>query len=239
MFIDTGWSSLPKFGEELCGDNVEIVKTVDAVVAVLADGLGSGVKANILSKMTAKIIATMLEKGAALEEVVETVGNTLPVCQKRLLAYSTFTIVRVRENGETYVVEFDNPPTFYIHGGRVANLSFREKEIFGKRIKETSFTAAPGDILVVVSDGIIHAGIGGVLNLGWQWGNVAEYLQRMVKPVISAQGFSQWLLAVCKQLYAERPGDDATVMTLQLRNPRTVSLAVGPPSSKADDERLI
>ncbi len=239
MFIDTGWSSLPKFGEELCGDNVEVVKTDDSVVAVLADGLGSGVKANILSKMTVKIIATMLEKGASLEEVVDTIGNTLPICQKRLLAYSTFTIIQAKRNGEIYIVEFDNPSTFFIHGGQIAAVPFRETEILGKRIKETRFQAALGDILVAVSDGIIHAGIGGVLNLGWQWENVADYLQRMSRPVVNAKSMSKRLLSVSEELYAGHPGDDATVMVLQIREPRTVTVAVGPPKEKANDRILI
>jgi hypothetical protein len=239
VFIDTGWSSLPKFGEELCGDNVEVVKTADSVVAVLADGLGSGVKANILSKMTVKIIATMLEKGASLEEVVDTIGNTLPICQKRYLAYSTFTIIQAKENGEVYIVEFDNPSTFFIHGGQIAAVTFRETEILGKKIKETRFQAALGDILVAVSDGIIHAGIGGVMNLGWQWENVADYLQRMAKTVVNAKSMSKWLLSVSEELYAGRPGDDATVMVLQIREPRTVTVAVGPPKAKEDDPLLI
>ncbi|HBF39340.1 MAG TPA: serine/threonine protein phosphatase [Firmicutes bacterium] len=239
MFIDTGWSSLPKFGEELCGDNVEVVKTDDSVVAVLADGLGSGVKANILSKMTVKIIATMLEKGATLEEVVETIGDTLPICQIRHVAYSTFTIIQAKKNGEIYIVEFDNPSTFFLHGGQVAAVPFRETEIFGKKIKETRFQAAMGDILVAVSDGIIHAGIGGVLNLGWQWENVADYLQRMPKPILNAKSVSKRLLSVSDELYAGHPGDDATVMVLQIRDPRTVTIAVGPPKSKEDDQILI
>lgn len=239
MFIDTGWSSLPKYGEELCGDNVEVVRTADAVVAVLADGLGSGVKANILSKMTAKIIATMLEKGASLEEVVDTIVNTLPICQKRFLAYSTFTIVQAKDDGQVYIVEFDNPSLFFIHGGQISAVNFHESEILGKKIKETRFKAAPGDILVAVSDGIIHAGIGGVLNLGWQWENVADYLQRMAKPVVNAKSMSKELLTVSEDLYAGRPGDDATVMVLQIRNPRTVTVAVGPPKVKDDDPLLI
>jgi hypothetical protein len=239
MFIDTGWSSLPKFGEELCGDNVEIVKTSDSVVAVLADGLGSGVKANILSKMTAKIIVTMLEKGASLEEVVDTVGNTLPVCQKRLLAYSTFTIIQAKQDGAVYIVEFDNPATFYIHGGQVAGIDFKQREIYGKKVKESRFQAGPGDVLVAVSDGIIHAGIGGVLNLGWQWTNVADYLQKMAKPILSAKGLSQRLLTVSEELYAGKPGDDATVMVFQIRNPQSLTVAVGPPKLKEDDPVLV
>ena len=82
IFIETGTASLSKYGEELCGDNIEVLRSNNSVLCVLADGLGSGVKANILSKMTVKIIGTMVEKGATLEEVVETIGNTLPICQK-------------------------------------------------------------------------------------------------------------------------------------------------------------
>lgn len=238
-FVETGWASLSKHGEELCGDNVEILKTPETVVAVLADGLGSGVKANILSKMTAKIIVTMIEKGATLEEVVETISNTLPLCQKRSLAYSTFTIIQVNRNGETYIVEFDNPSIFYLNNGRIKAPPAKEVEVYGKRIKESRFQMNSGDALIAVSDGVIHAGIGQVLNLGWQWENVAEYLERVDTTKSDALSTCKWLLTACEQLYAGKPGDDVTVMSLQLRAPRTLTVAVGPPCDPRDDQKLV
>ncbi|HEX7713357.1 MAG TPA: SpoIIE family protein phosphatase [Bacillota bacterium] len=239
IYIDIGWTGLSKEGEELCGDNVEIVRTPEAVVAVLADGLGSGVKANILSKMTAKIIATMFEKGAQLEEIVETVSNTLPVCQKRRIAYSTFTIVQVNRDGETYIVEFDNPGVIYLHKGQIFGTRTKEIEIYGKKMKESRFRLVPGDILTVVSDGVVHAGIGGVLNLGWQWENVAEYLQREAAVEPSAVSLSRCLSNACERLYAGKPGDDATVLVLGVRNLKTLTVAVGPPENRGDDPLLV
>lgn len=239
MFIDTNWGSLPKHGEELCGDNVEIVKSGDSVVAVIADGLGSGVKANILSKMTAKIIATMFEKGGRLDEIVDTVSHTLPVCQKRHIAYSTFTILEVKADGEVYVVEFDNPAVFYLHNGEIGAINYRESEICGKLIKESRFHVNLGDFLVAISDGVVHAGIGAILNLGWQWGDIAEYLQKIAKPRSDATSVCQDLLDACNQLYAGQPGDDATVLTIGIRKPKTLTVAVGPPQNRADDRLLV
>lgn len=237
--IETGWCSLSKYGEELCGDNIEIARTADAVVAVLADGLGSGVKANILSKMTAKIIATMFEKGANLQEVVETVTDSLPLCQKRNLAYSTFTIIQVRNDGETYIVEFDNPAVFYLEQGKVKKVTAEPVEICGKRIMESRFVMRPGDVIIAVSDGVIHAGIGEILNLGWQWENVAEYLEQIAVNNLDAESWCQWLMNACEQLYAGKPGDDASVLTVKLRNPRTLTVALGPPRDRSDDAEMV
>src|SRR5690554_858803 len=238
VFIETGWESLSKYGEELCGDNVEVVRTESSVVAVLADGLGSGVKANILSKMTAKIIATMLENGAELEEVVDTISKTLPVCQKRNLAYSTFTIIQITQNGDSYIVEFDNPSVFFLRQGEILRAEAKTTEICGRRIKESRLRVIPGDILVVVSDGVIHAGIGGILNLGWQWEEVAQYLQRLARLENEAGDVSVSLLKACEQLYAGQPGDDTTVLTLKIRPLRRTIVAVGPPRRKEDDAVL-
>ncbi len=239
IYIETYWGSLAKWGEELCGDNVEMVRTPEAVVVVVADGLGSGVKANILSKMTAKIIATMFEKGADLPAIVETVTNTLPVCQRRQIAYSTFTIIEAKQNGEIYVVEFDNPGVFYLKNGKLLQMSYQESEICGKKIKESRFHASAGDVLVAVSDGVIHAGIGAILNLGWQWNDVAEYLQKLTPLQMDTNDICQELLDACQELYAGKPGDDATVMALQLREPRTMTVAVGPPLDHENDQRLM
>ena len=95
FFIDDGYVSLNHIGEELCGDKVEIVRTKEATTIVLADGLGSGVKANILSTLTAKILSTMMSNGLSVEECVSTIAATLPVCETRGVAYSTFTILQI------------------------------------------------------------------------------------------------------------------------------------------------
>ncbi len=239
FFIETGTASLSKYDEELCGDNIEVIRNNNSVLCVLADGLGSGVKANILSKMTVKIIGTMVKKGASLEEVVETVSNTLPICQKRGIAYSTFTVIQVQDNGETYVVEFDNPPFFFIREGKLATPYSKETEICGKKIRESKFQVKPGDILVVVSDGVIHAGIGGVLNLGWQWRDVGEYLLRLSRQINNAKDLSWWLMTVCEQLYTGKPGDDASVLALKIREPRSMTVAVGPPRNRKDDPYMV
>ena len=81
MHVDTAYRSLFKYGEELCGDNVRITRTEDSVFAVLADGLGSGVKANILSTLTSTIISTMLTEGAAMELILP-----FPYCRSRIRA---------------------------------------------------------------------------------------------------------------------------------------------------------
>src|SRR5699024_5541744 len=114
FYVEAFYRSLNKYNEELCGDKVEIIRNEDSLIIVLADGLGSGVKANILATLTSKIIATMLKKGCEVEDAVETIAHTLPICNVRKLAYSTFTILQIFKNGKGYLVEFDNPSVFFI-----------------------------------------------------------------------------------------------------------------------------
>ena len=117
--IETAYKSLFKKGEELCGDMVSIVRTPNSTIAVLADGLGSGVKANILATLTSTIISTMLKEGATVADAVATVANTLPVCSVRKLAYSTFSVLEISDTGEGYLAEFDNPFCFYLRDGEL------------------------------------------------------------------------------------------------------------------------
>ncbi|MBP1765744.1 MAG: serine/threonine-protein phosphatase, partial [Firmicutes bacterium] len=95
QFMETGWASVNKHDEKLCGDFFKVFENNDKRVFVLSDGLGSGVKANILSTLTTTILGTMLSRGIPLDECINTVATTLPVCRTRRLAYSTFTVLQI------------------------------------------------------------------------------------------------------------------------------------------------
>lgn len=239
FFMDFATGSLNKYGEELCGDKVEFLNEQESFIAVLSDGLGSGVKANILATLTAKIAITMLKEGLSIEEVVDTIIHTLPICSVRKLAYSTFTIVKVDELGMVYIAEFDNPGVFFIREGKVCCLEGQTKVINGHLIKESHFALQEKDTLVFVSDGVIHAGVGMVLNLGWSWPEVANYLQSLDVLELSSKKITSSLLGVCEDLYINKPGDDTTVVTLQAIKPKEAILFSGPPKDRNNDEAVI
>lgn len=239
LFADVGYSSLNKYGEELCGDKVHVARTEDSAVVVLADGLGSGVKANILATLTSKIAGDMLQRGCDIEDVVDTITQTLPVCKVRGVAYSTLTLFQLLADGRAYLVEYDNPPTFFFRNRQLTPLSSEERVVNGKIIKETIFQAEVNDMIVMVSDGAVHAGIGGILNLGWQWNHIADYLQRLVPEQPTPERLAAKLADACNELYCSRPGDDTTVVCVELRRPTPVSLLVGPPNDPNEDERVV
>ena len=239
FFIDFATGSLNKYGEELCGDRVEFYNDKDKFVAVLSDGLGSGVKANILATLTAKIALTMLKEGIDIEEVVDTIINTLPICAVRKVAYSTFTMVSVDKDGMVYVAEFDNPSIFFLRNGDTRPINWNEKFINGRKIREASFKLRQNDILVLVSDGVVYAGVGQVLNLGWQWKDIANHLRRFTNSSMSAKKITNNLLGACNQLYMERPGDDTTVATIRVTQPNKAVIFTGPPIDKNKDKEVV
>ena len=235
LYFDVAQAQLPKYGEELCGDSVRRLETPGGLVVAMSDGLGSGVKANILSGLTVTIAAKMLEQGLGLEDVVEAISETLPVCRVRHLAYSTFTLLSLSPEGGGYLAEYDNPPAFIGRGARLIEVPRREREIRGRSVKEALFDAADGTWVVIVSDGVLHAGIGGVWNLGWGWERVGAYLEKLAVADLDAIDLAREMTALCDKLYAGRPGDDATVVVVKVRSPRYLTALIGPPRSGRDD----
>jgi len=233
------WESKNKYGEELCGDKVEAVQTSEETILVMADGLGSGVKANILSTLTTKIAVTMLRQGSSIEETVKTIMATLPICKVRKIAYSTFTIIRVDSQGNCYIAEYGNPPVIFLREGKVLKLEGTTREIAGKEVNEYNLKVQKNDIFIAVSDGVVHAGVGGILNLGWQWENIARYIEKISRVETTIASLVKLLSAATMNFYLDKPGDDATIVAMKIISPQFVTVFAGPPQNSADDERVV
>jgi serine/threonine protein phosphatase PrpC len=237
IFVEVGHNSLNKKDEELCGDKVEVFQSDERTIIVLADGLGSGVKANILATLTSKIAITMLKKGADIEEVIDTIAHTLPVCKVRKIAYSTFSIIEIDKNLKCKIFESENPPFFFLRQGHLLMPEKHEVNIMDKTIILTEMQLEEDDIIYLCSDGVIHAGVGQTLNFGWQWEHVASYLRK--NQSMNAELLSRRLLGACHELYEGMPGDDTTIVTVKIRKPVQILLFTGPPVDKSIDHHIV
>lgn len=237
--VDVAYKSLNKFTEILCGDKVEILQTKDSDIMILADGMGSGVKANILATLTSKILGTMFLNGATLDECVDTIVQTLPVCQVRQVAYATFSILQVFHNGDAYLVEFDNPGCIFIRDGKLMEIPSNIREVEGKKINEYRFKVQRGDAFILMSDGTIHAGVGELLNFGWLWEDIAAYAVKQYALTISAVRLANALTQACDELYGFRPGDDTTVAVMRIIDSKPVHVMTGPARDPGDDTRMV
>ena len=239
LFVEFAYAQLPKWGEELCGDSVSYSRTRDFTIFSWSDGLGSGVKANILATLTSRIIVSMLQKNSPLEEVIETLVETLPVCKVRKIAYSTFSVVQVASNGEAYVAEFDNPPIFWVRNNRVMHLERHKHEVGKQVVLDFNVRLQKNDWIIGVTDGVVHAGIGGLWNLGWRWEKIASFLESTVNEHMDAQSLANKIIDTTRKLYQDHIGDDATCVVAKIRLPRRLILWAGPPEDPAQDKKLV
>ena len=240
LCTDIGWRSLNKFGEILCGDSVEVLeKDNGEIIVVLADGLGSGVKASILSTLTAKIIATMMAEVMSLEECVLAITATLPVCEVRQIAYSTFTIIRIINNSEAEIIQYDNPHVVLLRKGKYVDTHKISESIDGKVIYKSRVKLQEDDTFIAFSDGAIHAGVGKVLNFGWQRKDIIKFIEGLYDTRYTAKTLTTILLEQCNLLYGGEPGDDTTVCTVKIRPRKPMNLLIGPPANPADAERMM
>ena len=239
LCVDSGYRSLLKYGEELCGDSVQEIRGENTFLLVLADGLGSGVKANIHSTLTSKILATMVENDMSVEECVATIAATLPVCQKRGVAYSTFTIIHITNNDEAEIIQYDNPMVIMLRDGKSYDYPTIMKTVEGKKIYETKIKVKQDDVFIAMSDGAIYAGVEQVLNYGWQRENIVDFAEANYDYRNTAKIITSMILEQCALLYNDKPGDDTTVATVQVRKRKPANLMIGPPKDPNDVKKMM
>ena len=240
LFLDIGYKSIFHFGEELCGDHVNIERAADGkVVAVLADGLGSGVKASILSTITSKIISTLLSNGITLVDAVTSISKTLPIDKEKNIAYSTFTIADFEPSGKLSIVQFDNPDAVMIRDGKVYDFKKEKVTIGDKDIYKSNIELKVGDMFAFFSDGCPYASADRKYNYGFGMNEIKDFLEVLYAGGANARTVASEFIAYVNKLYEFRPIDDATCVIIKVRKRTQVNVLFGPSSNADDTDRMM
>ena len=244
LFVEIEASQYNCKGEDICGDAFRMQKigTRNRIVAVLSDGLGHGVKAGILSNMTASMALKFITSNQAIVPSAEIMMDALPVCQQRKISYATFTIVDYLPGNGARIIEMDNPAFLLIRNGELQNLDYRE--VWSPRhqnrlLRLYELDVQPQDRLILLSDGITQAGLGSDnFKLGWRRQGCANFVLGRIarEPGISARTLAQGILDKALSLEHDlKPGDDMTAAVFYFRVPRRTLLMTGPPFIKDRD----
>ena len=251
FFIEIGSYQQNKYGNIVCGDSIMLHKSVkeNRTIAVMSDGLGSGVKANVLSTMTASMALNFRVRREPIVRTVKTIMDTLPVDSVRNISYSTFTIVDIDSDGKAMIVEYDNPPLILIRDNKVTNLVTKDT-IIKSKISETSsddriikmsdLELQKEDRLIFFSDGVTQSGIGN-MNMPFGWGDdVNEFILDILKenPFISARELSRKIVKQSELNDILKPKDDTSCVVFYVRQPRKLLICTGPPFTEEKDKYL-
>lgn len=250
IFVEAGSFQLNKSGNIACGDTILLHKfpKEERCIAVLSDGLGSGIKANVLSVMTASMAMNFSIKREPIMRTSRTIMDALPVDRRRNISYSTFTIIDIDEEGDTQIMEFDNPPSLLVRQGKVLHLNpqtfkINEKILdnnYERVLKLSEIALQKGDRLVVYSDGVSQSGIGNPsMPFGWEEG-VKDFIEELIENnnEISARELAHRIVKKAELNDGLKSKDDTSCVCIYVREPRKLLICSGPPFSEDKDKYL-
>jgi len=244
LFKELEFHQVRKATEHTAGDAFMVHKDAktNRLLAVLSDGLGSGVKANILANMTARMAIKFAEAGTDFVHYAQVIMNSLPVCQVRKISYATFTVVECQPDGSVQIIEQGNPPFILLRGGKPYEVPYTEYNSAQddyRKLRVYQFEAQPEDRILFFSDGVTESGMGAAATpLGWRNKGCADFTRNMVSndPMVSARVLAEHVVRGALQNEPNRKAcDDITCGVLYFRTPRCTLLASGPPFSKQRD----
>ncbi|AQQ71609.1 stage II sporulation protein E [Limihaloglobus sulfuriphilus] len=248
IYVEVFHSQIKKHGQAAGGDVFLSEKPARGrrTICVLADGLGSGVKANVLATMTSTMALKYVKSDIDVKKASEIIMRTLPVCSRRKVGYSTFTIVDISGGGKVSIIEYDNPSYILLRGDNPAKAEKTAFEIeaagLGKRkLEYSSFEAREGDRMIFFSDGVTQSGMGSrVRPLGWGFEGAADFVAARCKAgkELTAQGLAEDIVERAEKNDGLKAKDDITCAVINFRRPRRLLVMTGPPYDNKMDSDL-
>lgn len=238
--IEVSHYNLHKHKEVVAGDTFLLDRADDdRIVATLADGLGSGVKANVLSQLTACMAQKFMLADVESNHAAQTIMETLPVCSERKVSYSTLTTLNISPEGRVKILEYDNPELLWVRGTQFMEWDKTTAKISTTHARNQIFCSEIqlrfGDRLVFFSDGVTQAGMGtSTCPLGWREENVKRFIATLLgeQPDVSGKELARKVVEEARRLDHAMPKDDISCAVVYYRKARNTLLLTGPPSQR-------
>ncbi len=239
-FIDIAYIQRNYLGEHICGDTC-VVKHFDGgsrSVVALSDGMGHGVKANVLSSLTANMLVNFNNKSKNIKPIAEFMLKSLPICSVRKVRYSTFSFISVDLfKGTVTIVEYDNPQLLFYRNGveqeiKWEHISFDSSINNHDTIRYANFKIMRGDRIIAMSDGVTQSGVGNPnYPFGWKRGRVAQFISSILEqePEISSNMIARRVVEQATTIDDYNPKDDISCVCVSLSSSKNLLICSCPP----------
>lgn len=214
--IDAYGDCVNQYGEELCGDRIEIIRSEAGVTAILADGTGGGAKANMLASLAVKMMSALLARGVSIEEIADMIVESQPAGKDEGVGYSAFTIIQVIYSGTVFLAQMETPDVLLLHRGKPVDLKMHQKIRQGRIIRSGVSSVRNADTIIAVSNGMVHAGAERDLKDGWKLSQISAYMGNASTPRVTAEKLVHLLLTASSTLSGGKPKDDFSALAFRI-----------------------
>ncbi len=214
-------------------------RTAAWTTIVICDGLGAGIKANIAATMCASHLMELFRDDFSLRQGFAATVKIMNRARGTDLPYAVFTVVRILNDGVVTVLSYEMPGPIMIGHRHAAVLPQRTLTLENALIGEANCHLEPGEGIVVFSDGITQAGLGGSMKNGWELDGACRYINTCLAGGLMIREIPQYVHNRAREIWGHVGGDDCTVALAECRWGRTVNILTGPPSDAANDPNIV
>ncbi len=218
-----------------CGDAVHVERTEGYTLLVCADGLGSGIKANVAATLCVSRLAALIRSGFSLREAFARLVRTMNEAREPGLPYAAFSVARFLPGGEPTVLSYEAPPPVLVAHYTSVVLTGNRFTVEGAEVVEAEYRLEPGEGLLLVSDGVTQAGMGRAFPYGWGIDRVARFARDHRRGGADLDLLPEAVHRQARRYDGTDRGDDCTACLALCREGKVVTVFTGPPAQKALD----